>query len=185
MFWSDAANEMLVRDHYPQFLEGYLSITKGVIKSDIARCLYMHRYGGMYADMDFVCLRPFDQLLSGIGSGIVIGKMGSRRQPRPNAWLYSFKPGDSFWLYIVKDGLDAWKDGARKVTKICGPDRLDWVMNLHHPNATELAPNLIYPINWANDHHMEFSGKLDWSDIPKLQETFPESLAVTPWAHQW
>lgn len=53
-----------------------------VAKSDLARFAYMLLYGGVYADLDVVCLKPFSALLdysaqsSGQSPGVVLGMMG-------------------------------------------------------------------------------------------------------------
>ncbi len=51
--WTDEDNLNLVKNHYPQYLDLYNSYEKGVDKADIARFFYMHKYGGLYVDVDF------------------------------------------------------------------------------------------------------------------------------------
>lgn len=185
IFWTDADNERLVRHHYPEFLEAYLKIEQGVTKSDIARALYLHKFGGMYADMDFICLRRFDPLLEVIGCNIVVGMQDQAYGPMPNAWMYS-PPGEEFWLTLVRDGLADFTNGVfHRPEQICGPDRLKWALEIHGPSRTELAFPIVYPFAWGNEKESRKAESLDWHNVPSLREAYPDSLAVTCWRHNW
>lgn len=52
MPWNDADNERFVRENYPQYLELFLSFPEPISR----------------ADMDFECLRPFDERIERIDS---------------------------------------------------------------------------------------------------------------------
>lgn len=91
--WTDDDNRRLVQRHYPWFLDTYDSLKHPVMKSDAARFFYLHRYGqlclvcspvvnsldtrygGVYADLDFECIRSLDELLSP-HRGTVLAQMG-------------------------------------------------------------------------------------------------------------
>lgn len=57
--WSDEDNRELVKNEFPQYLDVYDSINKGVAKSDIARCMYMYCCGGFYFDTDYEIIKQF------------------------------------------------------------------------------------------------------------------------------
>lgn len=40
--WDDKENEQIVKEHFPQFLDKYKCIKRGVAKADIARYMYMY-----------------------------------------------------------------------------------------------------------------------------------------------
>ena len=66
------------------------------------RALILHRYGGIYTDLDSEALRPMEQLLK--GKGVVLGRMGHNIQSQqsiPNAFMASL-PDQHFWLYFLK-----------------------------------------------------------------------------------
>lgn len=54
VLWTDEDNDQLIKMHYPEFVELYTSalLTK-VQRADIARVVYLHRYGGVYVDLDY------------------------------------------------------------------------------------------------------------------------------------
>lgn len=184
-FWTDGDNLDLVETHYPEFLAGYRKIGVGVIKSDIARVLYLHRFGGMYADMDFACLRPFDDLVKALGRFILVGTHRQPRQPIPNAWLYA-PAGDDFWLRMVDDALRDLRDGKTKIEAICGPDRLLWALDKYAPDHARLPYQVIYPFAWGVERPFDRDEPgYDWGNLDSLRRAFPQSLAVTSWAHNW
>ena len=50
--WSDDANRQLFAAHVPELLSLYDGYTNAVERADVARLLYMHVFGGIYADID-------------------------------------------------------------------------------------------------------------------------------------
>lgn len=129
MFWTDLDNRQLVADFYPDLLYTYDILPKNISRADFVRALYMHKYGGVYADLDTWCLRPVDTLLTA-GPGIAyVAEMGpdlTYAHNIPNAW-YASSPGHPFWLFFVErvveltqnvvDGRRGWPD----IEEIAGP----------------------------------------------------------------
>ena len=189
-FWTDEDNERLVRDDYPMFWDTFKKVEKGVVKSDLCRPLYLHKYGGMYADMDFICLKDMTPLLDLLGNCIVLGKHNNPRQPLPNAWMYSPR-GDGFWLnvsydsFIDIDNHISSRTPFQSVEKIAGPDRLNWAVKTHRPNHTELAHNLVYPRAWGVEECDNHASNVNWDSVEDIKRAYPDSFAVTPWTHNW
>jgi hypothetical protein len=69
--WTDEANRELVASRHPTLLDRYDSLPYPILRADVARVLILERWGGVYADLDVECLRPFDSLLA--GSSMVLG----------------------------------------------------------------------------------------------------------------
>src|SRR5262245_14299633 len=61
---TDDDNERLVREHFPRLVPLYRSFRRGIHRADLARCLHLAKYGGIYVDMDIECLRRVDDVLS-------------------------------------------------------------------------------------------------------------------------
>lgn len=80
----------------------------------------MHRYGGLYVDLDSECLKPFDTLLSD-APAYVATMTGNPdwEHDIPNAWVASRKE-HPFWLFVIAQimaNLDARnEEGAEAVT---------------------------------------------------------------------
>jgi mannosyltransferase OCH1-like enzyme len=62
--WTDADNAQFVRDHYPAWVALYRSFEREIFRADMARCLYLHHFGGVYVDLDIEPLRPLTSLLA-------------------------------------------------------------------------------------------------------------------------
>ena len=60
--WLDADAERELSNVCPWLLEGFLQATNLAEKSDLLRLAVVLRHGGLYVDVDFDCLRPFDCL---------------------------------------------------------------------------------------------------------------------------
>ena len=56
--WSDKDLRKVVAQHYPSFLGLYDGYDVNIKRVDAARLFLLHRFGGLYMDLDFVCVRP-------------------------------------------------------------------------------------------------------------------------------
>ena len=66
----------------------------------------MHRFGGMYADLDMEALRDMTPLLSGSTEPVLayLSDTWSLRHNIPNAWMAS-PPGHPFWQVRALESL--------------------------------------------------------------------------------
>ncbi|GIW51723.1 MAG: hypothetical protein KatS3mg081_1078 [Gemmatimonadales bacterium] len=62
-FWSDYDLDELVRLRFPRFYRFWRSYPEAIQRVDAARYFILYEFGGVYADLDMVCLRPLDDLL--------------------------------------------------------------------------------------------------------------------------
>ena len=60
--WTDADNDAFVRAEFPDFYPIFAGFPKGIMRADVIRYLLMDRLGGLYLDLDYEVLRPFDRL---------------------------------------------------------------------------------------------------------------------------
>ncbi|KAJ3081106.1 hypothetical protein HK102_002580, partial [Quaeritorhiza haematococci] len=143
--WTDDDNRALVESHYPWFLETYNSFPKNILRADTARYMYMHRYGGVYADLDMEVVKPMEELfrrygdpssppptqfpwwarpqLLGENGGLYLGFMSMDFDfvdNIPNAWMAS-RPGHSFWLHLLRLIQIKSRSGIVRTEDITGP----------------------------------------------------------------
>ena len=72
--WTDRDNLALLESHYPAYVpvyNGYRNWARRVQKADFIRYFILHKYGGVYVDLDFEALRPLDALLSHKGDCVI------------------------------------------------------------------------------------------------------------------
>jgi len=115
VFHTDADNDALVASDYAWLLPTYRGMS-AIQKADLIRYMYMHRFGGVYADLDVRLLQPLPALLASRNVSVLLGQeplehaLLLERKPRQvcNAVLASV-PGHPLWL----DGQRAGGRGSR------------------------------------------------------------------------
>ena len=145
MLWTDEDNERLVREHYAWFYAKYKSFRQNIYRIDSIRYIYMHRFGGVYTDLDNVCLRNFEHVLA--GRGLVWGdmEMWGRRTPHyfyiQNSWMYS-RPGHPFWLDLLNNIMELSPNENGRPEGVTGPNRLMHVLNQKWDSYPDM---IVYP----------------------------------------
>jgi len=187
--WTDADLRALVAQHYPAFLSIWEAYTHPISRVDAARYLLLHRHGGVYADLDFECLRPIGPLLE--SRTLVLGAEPDGHEapplvrPRPagfrlvcNAFLAS-TPRHPFWEHVVAT-LPACAT-ERSALDVAGPFFLsDALAAWPGPEPVYVAPAAqLYPL----DKHEVAGGALD---RPGARTRLARhAFAVHHWAGSW
>jgi len=150
-------------------------------KSDIARYEILYRYGGVYADTDFECLKPFDELhrscglyagVNGDNQCLLNGLIGaSPRHPVMRACIEHLKagPGDHDENRIMQS------TGPYLFTRMF----LDYAAKAEGERIVPFPPSFFY----------SYPGSMrDFSKDPEeIKRNFvkPESFAIHYWASAW
>ena len=58
VFWTDEDNERLIKEELPEMYATYMSYPHYIQRADIARMAVLRKYGGVYADGDYECMKP-------------------------------------------------------------------------------------------------------------------------------
>lgn len=90
-FWDAQRCRALVAEHYAWFLPVYDAYKHRIQRCDAIRYFILHRFGGMYVDMDVESLRPIDDLIA--GRELILGAL---RIGFTNAVMGS-APGHPLW----------------------------------------------------------------------------------------
>lgn len=193
--WTDADNERLVATHYPQFLAFFRRLDLGIKKADFSRFLYMHRFGGIYVDLDFIALQNLSPLLE--GASIVVGQLSEANHYYrfPNAFLAA-EPGNKFWMDVANDAMNA-PPHEQSVETLSGPFRLGWALDLYRPAGLKILDQaLVYPFDWISFTHWDngihyradqanLAIQFREMELEAMQQALPNSFAVTTWNHHW
>jgi mannosyltransferase OCH1-like enzyme len=120
--WTEEDNVALVKHLFPNWVNEYINIPSGGNKTDTARYLYMHKYGGFYFDADFRFLAITEDLMSHrcilgiedenmpeLGGGPKLG----------NAFIGS-EPGFTLWTELVDSIFARSKQARSPVLGNCG-----------------------------------------------------------------
>ena len=60
--WTDARADAFIQDRYPALAHTYRNYPYVIQSADAIRYALLHHYGGIYIDLDIVCLHPLDFL---------------------------------------------------------------------------------------------------------------------------
>jgi mannosyltransferase OCH1-like enzyme len=58
--WTDEDNIALLRENYPDMEKVYFGMPQPAMRADLMRYVYMEKFGGLYLDLDYQFLKPFD-----------------------------------------------------------------------------------------------------------------------------
>jgi mannosyltransferase OCH1-like enzyme len=109
--YDDQDNHNLVATFFKGLLPLYESFPKEIFRVDMIRPIYLYLWGGIYADLDFQCLKKLDILFEQSNQGRpIVGSMGTDfafEHSIPNAFLMS-EAGDPFWLFYLAEIEEAW-----------------------------------------------------------------------------
>ncbi|ORY50961.1 hypothetical protein BCR33DRAFT_712918 [Rhizoclosmatium globosum] len=206
--WDDADNHRLIKTHYPWFLGRYESFPSPIMRADAARIFYMHQYGGVYADLDVICLKPIHELLQ--GHELVLGNMRTEPKPVlpftsgewnylhgvPNAFMAS-KPGHGFWMVCARKMLEARDSWT--VEEVTGPVMIwralqEYVRKeMHFEESVYIAsPSLVFPYSWTwpsgeTEHAVCSKQRVSFNATRCLEIVDPgrRAFTITYWTHTW
>jgi hypothetical protein len=207
VFWLDEHNELLAK------CMGYGEMFSGrsfIQQADLARLMYLDRYGGMYSDMDYMALANHEPLLLASTSLVCdqsILLQGRQEQVVGLEWGFARHPGHPIWNYCLTHNVNSRlkKECAIYVT---GPKMLTRCLKAYYKqkNLTHmlsynglmiLEPRLLAPIA-ADDLHSD-CGKwrsTDWNTPDKWDHHWTNSTcrslvmaqggyALTVYSHSW
>lgn len=63
--WTDESSRALIAKEYPWFLPTYDAYPSYIQRCDASRYFIVHHFGGVYADLDIECSKPFAPVLAG------------------------------------------------------------------------------------------------------------------------
>jgi mannosyltransferase OCH1-like enzyme len=102
MCWNLDRCRELMRHCYPQHIELYDNYPYHIQRCDAVRYFMLHRYGGLYADMDYFCNRSWDEVLQRYPKDIYLVETPNKMYNNvhiSNSLMYS-KAGHVFWSKI-------------------------------------------------------------------------------------
>ncbi|HYQ16727.1 MAG TPA: glycosyltransferase, partial [Polyangiaceae bacterium] len=193
--WTDAQNDAFVRDEYPQYYRLYRSFPREIYRADLARCLYLLRFGGVYVDLDVEPLRPLDAFLAEAGACVLGAEPEAharKRRGKPlmacNAIMAS-APGHPFWQRMLEEiERRAALPGGEPVG-VTGPLALDAVFERH---GAELGvqisePDAFFPLPDVDAQSLPLDARLrtHFQRMRQLELYPSASFGVHHWAHSW
>ena len=190
--WTDKENRLFIKQEFPELLSLYDNYDHHIKRVDAVRYCYLYLYGGIYCDLDFECIRGFDDLLIGHQDAtVILGQMGEDpdfHQAFPNAIMIS-KPKSSFWLFVIEEMKKRANTGRPEDDT--GPVLLTDCVNAYKgdEHVKILKPSIFYGISWNEEEGQNLRNKVLKENTKitasEFKVKFPEAYAVTYWSHSW
>jgi len=148
----------------------------------------MYHYGGIYADLDFKCLKSFDDILD-TTYDVILGQMGeddSFVDSIPNALMIS-KPKCDFWLYVISE-MRQRVNATKSPEYDTGPRLLKYCVDHYKgPSKIKVLPSrYLYPLNWNSDKGQTKRRNILHNNSLKTElQEYHDAYAITYWSHSW
>ena len=144
LFHTDETNQKLVEKHYPQYLNKYLSFKYPIEKVDMVRLCFLHKWGGVYCDLDLYPAYDFYDELKGSDCSLLCSPMDNR------TFTNMFMAGRAkhpFWIeYLDAISVQApfWAVGKHlHVMTTTGPLKMNWVARASFSTFNKLGDDWI------------------------------------------
>lgn len=142
-FWNDDDIDRLVRDHYPEYWTMYQEFPIHIMRIDFVRFCMLHRYGGIYADMDYYCYQNFHHEL--VDDAYLVENCNGN-DALENSLMCS-QPQSSFFRYCMDLTQQRYQE-----TKAKDPALIDHIraMATNPESSLVMRPLLIFYISGTN-----------------------------------
>jgi mannosyltransferase OCH1-like enzyme len=101
--WTDAKMEDYVREQHPELFPTYIGFSRHIMRVDVFRYVLLHDIGGLYCDLDFEFLRPYDYA----DAQMVFSLEADESYGDPYSAIANFfmvsVPGHPFWADVLDD----------------------------------------------------------------------------------
>jgi mannosyltransferase OCH1-like enzyme len=98
--FKDCRNFM--KTYFPEHIEMYDNYPYHIQRCDCVRYFILYRYGGLYADMDYCCMKSWDEVISKYNNDIYLVETPNKVSGSvhiSNSLMYS-RPGHPYWKHV-------------------------------------------------------------------------------------
>lgn len=189
IFWTKPEMEDLVKE-FPDFEKTYFKFPFNVQRWDAIRYLILFKYGGLYVDMDYECLKNIDQLFD--SSKCVLGlepqehakKINAEYLPG-NAFMAS-EPKHPFWLAVIDFMKNIELNNYREENKVryiletTGPFMINNVYEAYNEKGdiTLISDKFVAPLSQFELFEHNFLNENNLDLTPHLKEKIDKAYAI-------
>ena len=192
ILWSDEDIRDFVDRCYPDYLSRIENFQLGIIKADFFRLLALYHFGGIYVDIDFECLVPFEEWKC-----IKRDRINAAYEPFSHGFIHpSFNqklcnaliaspPRMNSLKYLIDAGNSVNDKKPLEVKRSYGP--MAWSKLLTKKNLRKeiniIPRRLIYPIPDLTNPKVKINAKSVDSIVNQIENRDFDSFAVHYWDH--
>lgn len=163
MFWADDSMFDEMKTSFPDYFDAFMKLPRTIMRIDMFRYFLMYKYGGIYSDLDYFMLKPFDLLDHNVvipcnredenGTTTCLGNCIFASQPNHPFWKMLM---DSLWTFDRND-IEYKRDDV--IINSTGPKFVytEWVKysknhdDIHIPCRALFHPHTTRNISQIND----------------------------------
>lgn len=103
ILWTDEDNLEFIKKNFPDFYETYIGFPKNIMRADMIRYLIMDKIGGIYLDLDYEMIKPFDYLKYDLVLPYNRSRNFGDTYDGFGNCIFGSAPGHMFWKYVIND----------------------------------------------------------------------------------
>lgn len=169
---TDEDNLRIIGSKYPEFLECFISLPSNIMRADAARYVYMYVMGGLYADLDYEFLKPFDLCDEAIVLPIS-RESASKEGLRLGNCVFASVPGHPFWKELIDSIISDPPQSIENVEESTGPMFLTRIyQEKGRQGYLTPARNLFHPITPKNENEYQETVQLNGYGIHHCHGTW-------------
>lgn len=170
----DTFNLNFVTVEYPWFLETYEKLPYPIMRADVFRYLWLHKYGGVYFDLDLCPARSLNDVVASLNEekSVYLVSSGNSDTTITNSFMMSM-PGDDFWLNVISEVVEAVNSSSSLplyarlemhayILNVTGPLMLTRVFE-KHPDSVDILDT--YTINAYSSCDVKY-----WKEIREMND---------------
>lgn len=118
--WNKSNSISLIKKHYPEFYELFQSYPWEIQRCDMVRYCILHRYGGLYVDMDYKCKKDFSavfQKYSQYDVYLVTTPNALSTDTVSNSLMLSYQKNHMFWKMLLLEMNKAFDKSSHPSSK--------------------------------------------------------------------
>lgn len=149
VLWSDDENLVFLNRYYPEFVNLYKELVLNIQRTDLVRVLYLHRYGGVYIDLDYEAHADIFNHLPTTDDGatpevMVVGSPVLLNEVMQNSFMIATQYNHPYWYEVAKS-IDEIVNFINDPS-LC----LEWggcaLLDFFHNRFTKKVVNLIFTL---------------------------------------
>lgn len=156
-----------VKMYFPQYYQVFVDLQYPIQRADMVRYMWLYLYGGIYMDLDYEILKPFDDLTK-YDTPMCLIRSTNPGGSITNSFMMS-QPGVVFWIEVLneivkrqKDGREWWAKGKHlEVMMTTGPGLVQKVLNNTRTPYLTFPPALVNKLGVKNFKNMPTSNNVD------------------------
>ena len=101
--WTDSMIDSYVQRKHRDFYPSFSGMTRDIMRADVFRYLLMRDIGGLYCDLDYEFLRPFDYGDAEVVLSMEYEKQYGDRLDQVANFIFASVPGHALWNDVLDD----------------------------------------------------------------------------------